>query len=354
MFSYLFDYMFTFILAVVFALIFTPLAIVAARKWDVLDYPGERRIHSIPIPRLGGAAIYLSFWLAVFITIDVDNMVKGLFWGSTILFAVGIVDDIKGLRALHKFFWQLLAAVIPIFFGLSVQTITLPLFGTFTLGVFGYAFAVLWIVGLVNTVNISDGLDGLASGICFIASLILFWSANWIGQITAPDLMLAVAGVTLGFLFFNFHPAKIFMGDSGSMFLGYVIGVVSIWGLLKSVTILGLVFPLLVLAMPLTDMVFAIIRRKWKGLSIARADKGHLHHRLLDAGLNQRQAVFLLYAISAGFGLAAVVFVYGKWYLALALIVINLAIILRIMFRKYFVPKKQIKERVYSKNRGDE
>lgn len=347
----MFSYFLTFILAGTLALLLTPIAMVFARKWGVMDYPGDRRVHTVPIPRLGGAAIYLSFWMAVFFTIEIDAMVKGLFLGSTILFAVGILDDLRDLRPLYKLFWQLVAAIIPIFFGLSVENITLPLLGQIHLGALGYAFAIFWIVGLVNTVNISDGLDGLAAGICFIAALILFWSANRIGSEIASYLMLALAGVTLGFLFYNFHPAKIFMGDSGSMFLGYIIGVVSISGLLKAATILGLVFPLLVLAMPLTDVVFAIIRRKWKGISIARADRGHLHHRLLDAGLNQRQAVFLLYAISSAFGLAAVVFVSGKWLLALALIITNLAIILRIMFRKYFPLKKSGLKRVYSKNR---
>ncbi len=329
-------YIVTFVLAVIFALMTTPLAVVYANRWDIMDIPGDRRIHSAPIPRLGGAAIYFSFWLAVFLNVNVDNMILGVFLGSTIIFTVGIIDDIKNIRARHKLVWQIIAAIIPIFFGLSVEQMNLPIIGQVTeLGLFGYLFAILWIVGIVNTVNISDGLDGLAAGICFIASLILFWSANIIDQGTASFLMLALAGVCFGFLFFNFHPAKIFMGDSGSMFLGYVIGAVSIWALLKTATILGVVFPLLVLGMPLTDLVFAIIRRSWKGISIVRADRGHLHHRLLDAGLTQKQAVLILYAISACFGLAAIFCVYDNWLTALLLVILNLVVILRIMFRKF-------------------
>jgi UDP-GlcNAc:undecaprenyl-phosphate GlcNAc-1-phosphate transferase len=350
----MFSYLLTFILAAMFALIFTPVAIFLAKKWDVLDYPGERRVHTVPIPRFGGIAIYFSFWLAVLFSIQFDKMIVGIFLGSTIILIVGIVDDIKGVRPLYKLAWQLLAAIVLIFFGLAVKQITLPLFNTINLGIIGYAFAVFWIVGLVNTVNISDGLDGLAAGICFIAALILFWSAYRIGHASASYLMLALAGAALGFLFYNFHPAKIFMGDSGSMFLGYIIGAVSIWGLLKTATILGLVFPLLVLGMPLTDLVFAIIRRSWKGMSIVRADRGHLHHRLLDVGLTQRQAVLILYAISFCFGLAAILSVYGNWYIALGLILLNVGVILRIMFRRFYLVKNNDKKRIYFKNRGNE
>ncbi|NLI91901.1 MAG: undecaprenyl/decaprenyl-phosphate alpha-N-acetylglucosaminyl 1-phosphate transferase [Peptococcaceae bacterium] len=330
------SYITTFAAAALFALILTPAAIILAKKWGILDHPGDRRIHSVPMPRFGGAAIYLSFWLAVLIYVDLNSTIFGFFLGSTIIFAVGLIDDKKSIRPLYKLFWQLLAAVIPFFFGLSaVDQITIPLLGPVNLGYLGYVFIVFWIVGLVNTVNISDGLDGLAAGICTIAALILFWSANRIGNEPASFLMLALAGAAFGFLFYNFHPAKIFMGDSGSMFLGYIIGAVSIWGLLKTATLLGLVVPLLVLGMPLTDLVFAIIRRSWKGLSIARADRGHLHHRLLDSGLNQRQAVLILYAISFCFGLAAVFYDYDNWYMAVLLVVLNLILILRIMFRRF-------------------
>lgn len=349
----MFSYIITFSLAAIFALLLTPVAIVLAKKWGVIDHPGDRRVHTVPIPRLGGLAIYISFWLAVLLNTEFTKMVVGLFLGSTIIFVVGIIDDVKGIRALHKLIWQLLAAFIPILFGLSVDQMTLPLLNTVNLGIFGYAFAIFWIVGIVNTVNISDGLDGLAAGICFIAALILFWSAERIEHPTAPFLMLALAGVVLGFLFFNFHPAKIFMGDSGSMFLGYILGAVSIWALLKTATILGLVFPLLVLGMPLTDLVFAIIRRSWKGISIARADRGHLHHRLLDAGLTQRQAVLILYAISSCFGIAAIFCIYGSWYSALVLVILNIALILRIMFRRFCKPDYN-KKKLYMRNRGNE
>ena len=347
-------YILTFFLAAIFALFLTPVAIKLADKWGIMDYPGDRRIHKLPVPRLGGAAIYFSFWLVVLLNMilnevfnnDGHRIILGLFIGSTILFAVGIVDDIKGVRPRYKFLWQLLTAIIPLLFGLPVPyDVTLPLIGTIHFGFFGYLFVVLWIVGLVNTVNISDGLDGLAAGICFFASLILFWSAKQIGMLTASFMMLALAGVAFGFLFYNYNPAKIFMGDSGSMFLGYIIGVVSIWGLLKTAAVIGLVVPLLVMGMPIMDLVFAIIRRSWKGVSIVRADRGHLHHRLLDVGLTQRQAVLVLYSISFVFGLAAILCRYELWYVALILILINLGIILSIVFRKFNLPNSRRKKR---------
>lgn len=338
------SYLITFLFAALLAVLLTPLTIFLAGRWGIIDYPGERRVHTTPIPRLGGAAIYFSFWLALLVNVSWNTMVIGLFIGSTLIFIIGLIDDIKGMRPLYKLLGQLISVIILIFYGLSIEQVTIPLIGTINLGFMGVIFAVIWIVGLVNTVNISDGLDGLAAGICFIAALILFWSANRISQVTASYVMLALAGSAFGFLFYNYHPARVFMGDSGSMFLGYIIGAVSIWGLLKTATVLGLVFPLLVLGMPITDMVFAIIRRSWRGLSIAMADRGHLHHRLLDAGFSQRQAVFLLYGISFCFGLAAVFCVYGNWFAAVVLVILNMALIVRIMFRRISLFRLRRKE----------
>ncbi|MDD2234232.1 MAG: MraY family glycosyltransferase [Desulfitobacteriaceae bacterium] len=334
------SYILIFSIALIVAILVTPFSIFLARRWGAIDYPGGRRIHQQPIPRLGGLAIYAAFWLAVMLTQRWENQYWGLFLGSTVIFLVGVWDDIKGIRPLIKLFGQILAAVILVLYGFSFSFQSLPLFAKISnLGVYGIylgAFlTVFWVVGLVNTINISDGLDGLAAGICFGAALLLFWSAYRTGQIPSSFLTLALAGATLGFLFYNFHPARVFMGDSGSMFLGYLIGGISIMGLLKTATVLGLVFPLLVLALPLTDMVFAIIRRKWKGISIAKADRGHLHHRLLDAGLSQRTAVFLLYVISACFGIAAVLLTEGYLLEGLVLFLAELVLLVYIFLRRY-------------------
>lgn len=334
------SYALTFIIALVIAIIVTPISMKLGRRWGAIAYPGGRHVHKRPIPRIGGIAIYAAFWIAVLFTQKSDSEIWGLFVGSTMIVAVGVWDDIREIRPIVKLGWQILAAITLLFFGFSMNHISLPIIGVelnfqdLGLGWIGLFLAVFWIVGLVNTVNISDGLDGLAAGICFGAAILLFWSANRIHQVPEAHLTLALAGAALGFLFFNFHPARVFMGDSGSMFLGYIIGGVSIMGLLKTATILGLVFPLLVLGMPLTDLTFAIIRRKLQGNSIAMADRGHLHHRLLDAGLTQRQAVVLLYSMSACFGIAAVLGALGSWIWAVTLLVADLALLITILMRR--------------------
>jgi UDP-GlcNAc:undecaprenyl-phosphate/decaprenyl-phosphate GlcNAc-1-phosphate transferase len=333
------SYALTFLIAIVIAVAVTPLSMKLGHRWGAIAYPGGRHVHKRPIPRIGGIAIYAAFWVAVAFTQTWDTQTWGLFFGSTLIMIVGVWDDICEIRPIVKLGWQIAAAGILLFFGFSMTQISLPIIGdlnfiTMGLGWLGYILAVFWIIGLVNTVNISDGLDGLAAGICFEAALLLFWSATRINEVSAAHLTLALAGAALGFLFFNFHPARVFMGDSGSMFLGYIIGGVSIMGLLKTATILGLVFPLLVLGMPLTDLTFAIIRRKLKGHSIATADRGHLHHRLLDAGLSQRQAVLLLYSMSACFGIAAVLGALGSWIWAATILIADFALLITILMRR--------------------
>lgn len=339
----------SFVIALVIAVIATPVSMQLARKWGAIAYPGGRHVHSKPIPRLGGLAIYAAFWIAALVTqvwdkvysMDISSFMQiwGLFIGSTIILVVGIWDDIREIRPLVKLFWQIAAAAVLIVFGFSMNLISLPRVGEINfaahgLSAIGLILMLFWVVGLVNTVNVSDGLDGLAAGICFMVALLLFWSANQIVQVPAAHLTLALAGAILGFLFFNFPPARVFMGDSGSMFLGYIIGGISIMGLLKTATILGLVFPLLILGMPVTDLTFAIIRRKLRGQSIATADRGHLHHRLLDAGLSQRQAVLIMYGISACFGLAAVLGAKGLWTWALTIIFVDFALLTTILLRR--------------------
>ncbi|ODA42378.1 MraY family glycosyltransferase [Desulfosporosinus sp. BG] len=341
----------TFLTALVVAVLATPISMKLAKKWGAIAYPGGRHVHNRPIPRLGGIAIYAAFWVSALVIFIWDKsysmdalsimQIWGLFIGSTIIMIVGIWDDIYGMRPLVKLFWQILAAALLLLFKFSMNNMSLPFFGTFDfalhgLSAIGLILMVFWVVGLVNTVNISDGLDGLAAGICFMVALLLFWSANQIVQTsTAPaHLTMALAGALLGFLFFNFPPARVFMGDSGSMFLGYIIGGVSIMGLLKTATILGLVFPLLILGMPVTDLTFAIIRRKLRGQSMATADRGHVHHRLLDAGLTHRQAVLSMYGMSACFGVAAVLGAKGQWIWALAVLLVVFTLLIIIIMRR--------------------
>jgi UDP-N-acetylmuramyl pentapeptide phosphotransferase/UDP-N-acetylglucosamine-1-phosphate transferase len=331
----------TFVIALVIAVLATPVSMKLAGLWGAIAYPGGRHVHSRPIPRLGGLAMYAAFWIAALVTQQWDRSIWGLFIGSTTILVVGIWDDIYEIRPLVKLCWQILAATVLLFFDFSMNFISLPFIGTINfetlgLGAVGFILVIFWVVGLVNTVNISDGLDGLAAGICFMVAILLFWSANQIAYTSAvpAHLTLALAGAILGFLFFNFPPARVFMGDSGSMFLGYIIGGISIMGLLKTATILGLVFPLLVLGMPVTDLTFAIIRRKLHGQSIATADRGHLHHRLLDAGLTQRQAVLSMYGISACFGIAAVLGAKGQWIWAIVVLIFVFSLLILILMRQ--------------------
>jgi len=330
----------TFFMALVIVVIATPVSIKLAKHWGAIAYPGGRHIHSRPIPRLGGLAMYAAFWITTLVTQVWSKNILGLFIGSTIILAVGIWDDIREIRPLYKLYCQIAAAAVLIFFDFSMNFISLPFldglvnFDDLGLSAVGLILMLFWVVGLVNTVNVSDGMDGLAAGICFIVAILLFWSADRINQVPAAHLTLSLAGALLGFLFFNFPPARVFMGDSGSMFLGYIIGGISIMGLLKTATILGLVFPLLVLGMPVTDLTFAIIRRKLRGQSIAMADRGHLHHRLLDAGFTQRQAVFLMYGISACFGMAAVLGAKGQWISALVVLFVVFALLVTILMRR--------------------
>ena len=335
-------YALTFFLALVIVVIATPVSMKIAARCGAISLPGGRHIHTKPIPCLGGVAIYIAFWLA-FLSMRVwDEQILGLFIGSTLILCVGIWDDIRGMRPIIKLFWQIAAASVLLFFDFSVKTLSLPFiseginFQEMGLGFLGLIIVVFWVVGLINTVNVSDGLDGLAAGICFIVAILLFWSANQIEQMTAAPayLTVALAGAVFGFLFYNFPPAKVFMGDSGSMFLGFIIGGISIMGLLKTATVLGLVFPLLIMGLPVTDLAIAIIRRKLRGQSMTKADRGHLHHRLLDAGLTQRRAVLIMYGISIGFGLAAVLWAKGLGLAAFAILALVFSLVIIILMRR--------------------
>ena len=338
------SYVLSFVLALVIAAIGTPISMKLARKWGAIAYPGGRHVHKKPIPRLGGIALYAGFWLAAWLTQAWDVSIWGLFLGSTLIVVVGVWDDIREIRPMVKLIWQIVAAALLFNFNFSMNFISLPGIRTINfvdlgMGAVGVVLMIFWIVGLVNTVNISDGLDGLAAGICFMVALLLFWSATKIPQVSnnqvlAAHLTLTLAGALMGFLIFNFPPARVFMGDSGSMFLGYIIGGLSIYGLLKTATVLGLVFPLLIMGMPVTDLTFAIIRRKLRGQSMVTADRGHLHHRLLDAGLTTRQAVLLMYGISACFGLAAVLGAKGQWIIALVVLILVFAFLVVILMRR--------------------
>lgn len=292
--------------AFLITLILTPFIRRCALKRELCDHPSPRRIHSVAVPTGGGIAIWVGVVIAVLLFVPWSKQVGGLLLGSSLIVLLGIIDDFKELSPSQKLGGQLLAAILILPFGLQIQFITNPLGGMIFLGFWGLPLTVIWIVGITNTLNFIDGLDGLAGGVAVIAAVTLAIVAWQEGQLIAARLALIVAGSALAFLIFNFYPARIFMGDSGAMFLGFFLANISILGALKSATAMTLLVPVLALGVPIFDTLFAIIRRRKLGHSIASADKDHIHHRLLRLGFSHRNAVLAVYLTSLLLGGAAI------------------------------------------------
>lgn len=298
-----------FIISVLISFAITPLIKKLAIKLKAIDIPkDDRRIHNKPIPRMGGLAIYISFIAVSLYFSNFDKNVAGIVLGSTILIIGGIIDDIKSLRPLYKLIFQILSACVLISFGITVKSITVPFLpgdGYIYIGYFGMPVTILWVVGITNAINLIDGLDGLACGICLISSITLFGVSLISGRYTAVLLTAVLAGSCFGFLPYNFNPASIFMGDTGSQFLGFALAAISIQGAIKSAAAVVVAVPILALGIPIYDTLFAMIRRRINNKPIMQADRGHLHHRLLDMGFSQRQVVFIMYSISVVLGTTA-------------------------------------------------
>ncbi|MDD2189279.1 MAG: MraY family glycosyltransferase [Eubacteriales bacterium] len=303
------QYLLIFITAFIIALIFTPAAIKIAPKIGAIDIPKDnRRMHTKVMPRFGGIAIYIGTVASLLIFLPYSTRLMGVIAGGTLMFIVGIIDDIKGMPAKIKLGFQVLCAVILYQFTVSIDFISNP-FGEgyyFFPWILSLIVTVIWVVGITNTINLIDGLDGLAAGVAFIASVSIAYTAYIHGSTEICMAMLAIAGGSLGFLPFNFNPAKIFMGDGGSLFLGFMLAGLSVMGPMKSATMLATVVPVLVLGLPIFDTAFAILRRLINKRPIMEADKGHLHHRIMAAGLGQRRTVLMLYGISGVMGVAAI------------------------------------------------
>ena len=300
------------VVAFLVALITTPVVKNLAFKMGAVDVPKDnRRMHNHPIPRMGGLAIFLGFLLSVLVFLDLTDQMRGMLLGAVIIVVLGIFDDIYSLRAMFKFCVQIAAALVAVLSGNVIETLSNPnVFSQnlyWDLGWLSIPVTVLWIVAITNAVNLIDGLDGLACGVSAIGSMTLLVISLAISDGPVAVLMAALAGGCLGFLPYNMNPAKIFMGDTGSTFLGYILAVVSIQGLFKLYTIISFAVPFLMLGLPIFDTCFAFIRRIAHGQSPMHADRSHVHPRLIDMGLNQKQAVAVLYMISAILGLSAVV-----------------------------------------------
>jgi UDP-GlcNAc:undecaprenyl-phosphate/decaprenyl-phosphate GlcNAc-1-phosphate transferase len=300
--------------------VFTPWVRRLATKAGAIDRPGDpRRVHQQPTPRWGGLAIYSAFLIVVMVNFDLNRQLAGLVGGSLILLLVGMVDDRSGLGPWTKLGWQVVAAAVALAGGIGITSVTSPFGGViqlnswrFPVELAGWQFhispianflSLVWMVGLINIINFLDGLDGLACGVSGIAAWILFLVAvaPSVNQPEVALLAIALAGATMGFLPHNFFPAKIFMGDSGAYVLGLLLALLSIYSGAKLATA-GLV-----LGFTIIDGLWAVVRRLWKRKSPFLADRGHLHHLLIEAGLSQRQAVVGLYAMALAFGLAALV-----------------------------------------------
>ena len=317
------------IAALVLALVFVPLAMKLAYKIGAVDKPNARKVHTKIMPRMGGLGIYLEYIIVVLATQKMNMQLAGLLLGSTILVVLGIFDDMKDLNAKFKLLIQILAAVIVMAFGVRIEFMT-NVFGgeAIYLDILSLPITLLWIVGITNAINLIDGLDGLAGGIATIAALSMA-VVGWIyGQYLMASMAIILAGATMGFLRYNFHPAKVFMGDTGSLFLGFNLSVLAIMGVAKSVTFISLAAPVLVLGVPIFDTFFAILRRKMNHKPIFAADKDHLHHRLLGMGFSHRKTVLIIYAISFFLALSAILITYLSTAEAVAVVAIVLSVIL--------------------------
>ena len=302
------------VLSFILSFAMTPIVKNFALKVGAIDVPtDERRMHRHPIPRLGGLAIFIGFLLSVVLFADLTKQVQGILVGAIIVAALGAVDDLISLKPMAKLLGQSVAAVVAISHGVIIHLFTNP--NIFSVNEFilleGLALPItfLWIVGVTNAVNLIDGLDGLACGVSAIASLTMFAVALLVAESNVAVLLAALMGACLGFLPYNMNPAKVFMGDTGALLLGYLLATLSVVGMFKFYAIVTFIVPVLALALPLLDTLFAIVRRVLRGQSPFTPDRGHLHHRLVDLGLNHKQAVALMYAISALLGLCAVVVV---------------------------------------------
>lgn len=302
-------YVIVFFFAFVITFLVTPLARKLAIKVGALDVPKtERKIHKDAMPYFGGIAIYIAIIACMYVFLPSTKTNMSVMIGASLLVLVGIVDDMYEMPAKIKLGFQIIAAIIAVYGGVRIYFITNPFqtTGLSLLNSLSIPMTIIWIVGITNTINLIDGLDGLAAGVSGIAALTLLLTAVTKGYSFIVVECAIVAGAAFGFLPHNFNPAKIFMGDTGSMLLGYMLSIIAILGAVKSVAAITLMVPIFAIGLPILDTFFAIVRRIINKKSIMEADKEHLHHQLMKKGLNHKQTVLVLYGISIFLGLTAV------------------------------------------------
>jgi UDP-GlcNAc:undecaprenyl-phosphate/decaprenyl-phosphate GlcNAc-1-phosphate transferase len=321
-----------FVIAFVATATLTPLVRRWAVQHGIVDAPGGRRVHARVTPRLGGIAIYAGFFLPLFLIVlaypivaqllnERMGRVSGLVLGSSLVLIVGAIDDWRGIGPWRKLLAQTVAATIAFWFGFRIDGISLPWVGVVDLGLLAYPVTVGWFLGVTNSINLIDGLDGLAAGVALCACVSNIVVALLYELYAVAALSACLAGSLLGFLRHNFSPATVFMGDSGSMFVGFVLAATSLIGIsVKGSTAIGLLAPMVALGIPIFDTMLAVIRRALRRQSIFSADRAHIHHRLLDMGLTHRRAVLLLYFGSVALSGAGIAITFGRdWQVGCAL-----------------------------------
>lgn len=289
----------------------TPAVKRMAYKIGAVDVPKDgRRMHDHPIPRLGGLAIALAFILTTLLTVRLDRQMQGILLGGIVILVLGVLDDSLSLPALPKFIVQIIAAIIAVAHGCTIQFVTNPFSSQIgdciDLGVLAIPMTIIWIVMLTNAVNFIDGLDGLAVGVSGISAATILVIALLVAEDGVAVIMAALLGACLGFIPFNKNPAKIFMGDTGATFLGFILATMSVQGMFKLYAIISFVVPFLILGIPIFDICFAVLRRLIRHQNPMAADRGHIHHRLIDMGFSQKQTVAITYTLTGILGLAAV------------------------------------------------
>lgn len=299
------------VLAAVISFLSTPAVKRLAYRIGAIDIPRDyRRMHDHPIPRLGGLAIALSFLVTTFLFVKIDHQMEGILLGGVVILALGVVDDWITLKAVPKLVVQIFAALVVVKHGCTIRFLTDPFSsvpGTyFDLGILAGPVTVFWIVLMTNAVNFIDGLDGLAVGVSSISATSMLVIALLVSEENVALILACLLGGCLGFLPYNFNPAKIFMGDTGSTFLGFLLATVSIQGLFKMYAVISFAVPFLILGVPFLDLTFAVVRRLWKHRNPMEADRGHIHHRLIDMGFSQKQTVAITYTLTGMLGVAAV------------------------------------------------
>ena len=330
------------VVALVVSFLTTPVVKTFAYKVGAIDVPKDaRRMHKVPIPRLGGLAIFIGFMVSILLFVRITPEMQSILLGAVIIVVLGVVDDIMALPAMLKFVVQIVAASIPATHGVQILAFSNPnIFSDnlyWVLGWLSIPFTVIWIVAITNAVNLIDGLDGLANGVSAISATTILVIALVGGQGQVAIVLAALVGACIGFMPYNMNPAKMFMGDTGATFLGFILATMSIQGLFKYYAVISFVVPFLILGLPIFDTAFAFIRRIAHGQSPMHADRSHIHHRLIDMGLSQKQAVATLYVISAILGLSAVVLTTGgeqKAMLLFAALCIVAVVAARVVFPK--------------------